>query len=212
MGGKIALVTGAARGLGADVVRVFAENGASVVATDVLHEEGELLVRSIPGAASYLPLDVRDEAAWTDATAEIHRRYGRVDVLVNNAGIARRVLLESCSLEDYLDVVNVNQVGVFLGMRAVIPLMKSSGGSIVNISSIAAESATVPGQTSYAASKWAVNAMTRTAAMELGPYGIRVNSVQPGHLVTLFEKALLLTQIESHVYLVPSMLIKNEYQ
>jgi 3alpha(or 20beta)-hydroxysteroid dehydrogenase len=184
--GRVALVTGAAspRGQGAAEARLFAREGAVVVLTDVSDEEGTETARSIGEAAAYRRLDVTSETGWAAVVAWVLERHGRLDVLVNNAGIWLAKSLEETSLEDYRRVVEINQVGVFLGLRAVVPSMRAAGaGSIVNISSLAGlRGAQVP--LAYAASKWAVRGMSRAAAAELAPSGIRVNAVFPGYVDT----------------------------
>ncbi len=182
--GRVALITGGARGQGEAEARLFAAEGARVVIADVLDEAGAKVAAELGDAARYQHLDVTDEAAWDEAVARTLEAFGRLDVLVNNAGIARAGPLETTSLADYMDVVQVNQVGVFLGMRAAVdPMRRAGGGSIVNISSNAGLEG-VEGVVGYVASKWAVRGMTKTAALELGRYGIRVNSVHPGGVDT----------------------------
>ena len=182
--GKVALISGGARGQGEAEARLFCTEGASVVIGDVLDEQGRKVAAEIGESARYVHLDVTREGDWAHAVAEARARFGRLDILVNNAGIVRTGYLENHSLADYLAVVNVNQVGVFLGMREVIGAMREAGGgSIVNISSNAGLEG-VEGVIGYAASKWAVRGMTKSAALELGQYGIRVNSVHPGGVDT----------------------------
>ncbi len=184
LAGKRALITGAARGQGAAAARLFTDLGASVVIADVLDEAGAALADELGPAGSYAHLDVSDPTAWTAAVHAAAERIGGLDVLVNNAGIIRAAPLETMSLEDYQAVVSVNQVGCFLGMQAVTgPMRDAGGGSIVNISSVAGLKG-VPGVIGYVASKWAIRGMTKTAALELGEYGIRVNSVHPGAIDT----------------------------
>jgi 3alpha(or 20beta)-hydroxysteroid dehydrogenase len=188
--GKVALITGAARGMGASEARLFAKEGAQVALADVLDADGEALATELGDAAIYLHLDVTSEDEWSRAVDEALQRFGRVDVLVNNAGILRFAAIDEMSLEDYMTVIRVNQVGVFLGMRAVIPSMKSSGrgGSIVNISSTEGIRG-APWLVAYAASKFAVHGMTKVAALELGQFGIRANSVHPGGIDTPMVRA-----------------------
>ena len=182
--GKVALITGAARGQGEAEARLFAAEGATVVMTDVLDAQASEVARSIGPAASYHRLDVTEEAGWKHITDDIRSRHGKLDVLVNNAGVLRLGPLEHTTLEDYLAVIRVNQVGVFLGMRAAIPLMKAAGvGSIINVSSIDGLVGMTYG-TGYVASKFAVRGMTKVAALELGRERIRVNSVHPGGIDT----------------------------
>ena len=182
--GRVAIVSGAARGMGAAEARQFAAEGARVVLGDVLDEDGAKVASEIGDAAVYTRLDVSSEDAWKAAVELARDRFGHLDTLVNNAGILRFGALEQTSLEEYELVVRVNQVGCFLGMKTVIPaLREAGGGSIVNISS-AAGMYGVAGVVSYAASKYAVRGMTKVAALELGRAGIRVNSVHPGGVDT----------------------------
>jgi 3alpha(or 20beta)-hydroxysteroid dehydrogenase len=182
--GKVALITGAVGGQGAVEARLFVAEGARVVLADVIDEPGRKLAVELGAAARYEHLDVASERDWTRVMAALMAAHGRLDVLVNNAGILRTAPLEHTSLDDYMAVIRVNQVGVFLGMRAAVePMRASGGGSIVNISSNAGLQG-VQGVVGYVASKWAVRGMTKTAALELGRYGIRVNSVHPGPVDT----------------------------
>jgi 3alpha(or 20beta)-hydroxysteroid dehydrogenase len=180
---KCAVVSGAARGLGEVLCRLFVAQGAQVLAVDVLDDAGRALTRSLGAAAEYRHLDVSREEDWAAAMEHARARWGRVDVLVNNAAILRLAPLADFRLDEYLAVVMVNQVGVFLGMRAAVPAMRERGGAIINVSSVDGLKG-MAGTTAYGASKWAVRGMTRTAAIELGPLGIRVNSVHPGGMDT----------------------------
>jgi len=178
--GKVALVTGAARGQGEAEVRLFAAEGAKVVAADVRVEEGERLAAELGDDVLFVRLDVADEAAWAAAVAATLERFGTLNVLVNNAGIGHTAPFEQHTLADYERVIAVNQTGVFLGMRSVIgPMRDAGGGSIVNISSGAGLRATKY-MVAYAASKYAVTGMTAAGALELARHGIRVNSIHPG--------------------------------
>jgi 3alpha(or 20beta)-hydroxysteroid dehydrogenase len=182
--GKTALITGGARGQGAAAARRFVAEGARVMIADVLSEEGKALADELGDAAWFQQLDVGDEQAWQDAMTEVDRVLGRLDVLVNNAGILFFAPLDQMSLADYERVIRINQIGTFLGMRSAAQMMKRQGsGSIVNISSVEGI-AGMPMLTAYAASKFAIRGMTKVAAMELGPEGIRVNSVHPGAIDT----------------------------
>jgi 3alpha(or 20beta)-hydroxysteroid dehydrogenase len=182
--GRVAIVTGAARGQGAAAARLFVAEGARVVIGDVLDDLGKELAESLGGGAIYRHLDVSSEDDWKAVVDEAVDTLGGVDVLVNNAGILRFAALPDMPLEDYLRIVNVNQVGTFLGMRAVSkPMIAAGKGSIVNISSVEGL-AGMPYLTAYTATKFAIRGMTKVAALELGPNGIRVNSVHPGMIET----------------------------
>jgi 3alpha(or 20beta)-hydroxysteroid dehydrogenase len=177
--GRIALITGAARGTGEATARLFVEEGARVALADILDEQGERVAKELGDAALYVHLDVTSEGDWTRAVQAAVDHFGGLDVLVNNAGVLHMAAIEDTELADFERVVRVNQTGTFLGMRAVVePLRRAGRGSIVNISSIDGLLAH-NGVVAYAASKWAVRGMTRVAALELGKYGIRVNAVCP---------------------------------
>ena len=185
--GKVALISGGSRGQGEAQARLFAREGASVVLADVLDAEGELVAASINdtgGDGVYHHLDVTQQSEWKATVDAAVEQYGRLDILVNNAGIARVKLIEESSLQDYLDVIMVNQIGVWLGMQAAIPAMKEAGGGcIINTSSTAGLEG-YPGLGAYVSSKFAVRGMTKVAAQELGQFNIRVNSVHPGPIDT----------------------------
>lgn len=182
--GKVAVISGGARGQGAAEARLFAAEGARVVVGDVLDGEGEVLAKELGDRAVYLHHDVTDEEAWRHVVETALDRFGRLDALVNNAGVFSLQPLTMTSLDEYRRVIEINQVGVFLGMKAVAPTMAAqASGSIVNISSVAGLQGS-PLTVAYAASKWAVRGMTKVAARELGPFGVRVNSVHPGLIDT----------------------------
>jgi 3alpha(or 20beta)-hydroxysteroid dehydrogenase len=199
--GKVAVVTGAARGQGEAEARRFASEGAQVVLGDVLDEQGEAVAADIGEAARYVHLDVSQEGDWEKAmAAAAELGGGRLDVLVNNAAILRPAAIEDTSLDAYMAVINVNQVGCFLGMRAAMPLMRGSGGgSIVNISSIDGIGSK-NGLISYTASKFAIRGMTKTAAMEWGRFGIRVNSIHPGGVNTVMGNPIGDPSLETAPY------------
>ena len=182
--GKVALITGAARGQGEAEARLFAAEGAKVVLGDVLDEPGKRVAESIGAAAIYLHHDVASEESWKTAIGAAVSKWGRLDVLINNAGILHIAAIVQLELADYMRVVNVNQVGCLLGMKHAIPVMaKTGGGSIVNISSTAGFEGQ-PGLAAYVSTKWAFRGMTKCAAIECGPLGIRVNSIHPGGINT----------------------------
>jgi 3alpha(or 20beta)-hydroxysteroid dehydrogenase len=182
--GKVALISGGARGQGEAHARLFVAEGAGVMLGDLLDEEGRKVAASLGAAARYEHLDVTREEDWQRIVARTTSEFGRLDVLINNAGILRYGPIESTPVEEYRAVVEVNQVGSFLGLKSVIPAMRASGGgSIVNISSVAGLQG-VGGVVSYASSKWAVRGMTKVAALELGDDNIRVNSLHPGMVDT----------------------------
>lgn len=181
---KVAIVTGAARGMGAAHARRMVEEGAQVMLTDMLDAEGEALAASLGASACYRHLDVTDEAGWIEAVAETEKIFGPVSVLVNNAGIIAYGAIEDMAAQVYRRVIEVNQVSVFFGMKSVVPSMRrAGGGSIINISSVAGLMG-APGALAYTASKFAVRGMSKSAAIELAPYQIRVNSIHPGMIDT----------------------------
>jgi len=179
---KICLITGAARGQGADEAELFIKEGAAVWLTDVRDDEGAATAERVGG--TYRHLDVREGAGWEALVSEILETHGRIDVLVNNAGIFHSSSMRKTTLEDYQRVMDINATGVFLGMQAVAtPMREARAGSIVNISSLAGLQGTA-GSFAYSTSKWAVRGMTKTAAIELGRRGVRVNSIHPGLIET----------------------------
>ena len=182
--GKVVLITGAARGQGEAEARLFVEEGAQVVLGDVLDTEGEGVAKSLGEDSIYLHHDVGDPQSWARFVDAARRSFGRIDGLVNNAGIIVFAPLLETTLEQYMDVVRVNQVGCFLGMKAVVPAMRDAGGgSIVNVSSVVGLKGHA-NVAAYSSSKFAIRGLTRTAALELGPLGIRVNSIHPGGVDT----------------------------
>lgn len=181
--GRVALVTGGARGQGAAEAAIFAREGASVVITDVLDDQGEKTAGEL--GCEYLHLDVTSEPEWESVVADTVGRHGRLDVMMNNAGIFQPAQMVNTSLEMWDRTVAINQTGVFLGMRTAAKAMieAGNGGSIVNTSSIAGLEGGF-GAVAYGATKWAVTGMTKTVAKEVGKHGIRVNSIHPGAIVT----------------------------
>jgi len=179
---RVALVTGGARGQGAAEARLFASEGAHVYVTDVLADEGAKTAADVGG--TFIEHDVTSPERWSAVIEQVVRERGHLDVLVNNAGVLLWATMTQTSLADWDRLVAVNQTGVFLGMQAVAPqMMAQRSGSIINISSIGGlRGAGVC--FAYAATKWAVRGMTKGAAQELGPYGVRVNSIHPGIIDT----------------------------
>lgn len=188
--GKVALVTGGARGMGAAHARALANAGAKVVIADLLDADGEALAAQIGAGARYRRLDVSSAEAWQQAVAEIEAIESRLDVLVNNAGILITNAVVDTAAADFERMFRVNQLGTFLGMQAVQPLMaRAGGGSIVNVSSVAGLRSFAH-HVGYASTKWAVRGMTRVAAAEFAPQQIRVNSIHPGLISTPMIDAL----------------------
>lgn len=181
---KVALITGGARGQGAAEAALFIQAGARAIITDVLDEQGQSTADQLGDCCTFLHHDVASATDWSQVVTTVVDRFDRIDVLVNNAGIFKLGKVEETSDELWNQMLAVNQTGVFLGMREISPVMKRQGsGSIVNISSIAGLAGAAIAH-AYSATKWAVRGMTKSAAVELGPHGIRVNSVHPGIIET----------------------------
>jgi 3alpha(or 20beta)-hydroxysteroid dehydrogenase len=183
--GKVAIVTGGARGMGAATGRLFAREGAKVVLSDLLDAQGGAVAADIGASALFLHHDVRVEADWSAVIDTTLQRHGRIDILVNNAGIVHASALDDMVKADIDNVLETNVTGVLLGLKHIAPVMKGQRtGSIINISSVDGFRG-ANGLTAYTASKWAVRGLTKSAAYELGPHGIRVNSVHPGAINTI---------------------------
>jgi 3alpha(or 20beta)-hydroxysteroid dehydrogenase len=184
LNGVVALVTGAARGMGAEHVRGLVAAGATVIATDVLDADGVALAAELGEAVTYRHLDVTDDAQWASLVTDIEAMIGPIGVLVNNAGIVTFGSIETMPADVWQRTISINLTGVWLGMHHVVPSMKrAGGGSIVNISSTAGLQG-YANLGAYVASKWGVRGLTKTAALELGADGIRVNSIHPGPIRT----------------------------
>lgn len=203
--GKVVLITGAARGQGAAEAEMFAREGATVILADVRDELGEEVaahIREFGGRAEYRRLDITDEMAWRALIEHIDNVHGRLDVLVNNAGISGRIGIMDHNLDDWNRVIDINLWGQVVGMREVSPLMtRSGGGSIVNISSIAG--LTGYHAAAYTASKWGLRGVTKVAAMEFVDAGIRVNSVHPGTIDTPMIASATDEQVANNLRVTP---------
>jgi 3(or 17)beta-hydroxysteroid dehydrogenase len=191
--GKIALISGGARGMGAVEARLFAKEGAKVTIGDVLEDEGRKLeaeINATGGVALFVHLDVTHEADWQKAVEATVNRFGKLDVLVNNAGISGRGRVEDTAVEEWDRVMDVNAKGVFLGTKVAIPAMRQGGsGSIINISSQLGLVGTDHSSPQYQASKGAVRLLTKATAIQYAQEGIRANSVHPGPIVTPMTEA-----------------------
>jgi cyclopentanol dehydrogenase len=206
LSGRVALITGAARGQGATEAELFAQEGAKVILTDVLDAAGGAWAAALVEAgleAAYRPLDVTVRSDWEEVVAFAEAEFGFVDLLVNNAGIVSFASVTDTSDEEWQRAIGVNQTGVFHGMRAVVPSMRrAGGGSIVNVSSVFGLTG-VPGYFAYQASKGAVVQMTRAASVDLATDGIRVNCVCPGLIFTDMTKSEPEAMVEENIRMTP---------
>lgn len=188
LAGKVAIVTGGARGMGAVTAKLFIEHGAKVIIADIIDEAGEALAASLGDNARYVHADVSNEADWQPLISAAES-FGPLNILVNNAAVLHVASIADSDADDYMRVIKINQLGTYLGIRAAITPMKKAGrGSIINISSIDGLQAK-NGLSAYVSSKWAVRGLSKSAAIELGPYNIRVNTVHPGGIFTAMHGA-----------------------
>ena len=184
--GKVALISGGARGMGAEEARVFAREGAKVIIGDISEGEGKAVKAQIAeagGQALFVRLDVTEESDWTNAVNQAVSRFGKLDILVNNAGISSRAFTDDTAIDAWDKIMEVNSKGVFLGTRAAVPkMLEAGGGSIINISSIMGLVGSAGGHPAYNASKGAVRIFSKAMAVRHGKDDIRVNSVHPGFM------------------------------
>jgi 3alpha(or 20beta)-hydroxysteroid dehydrogenase len=178
--GKVAIVTGGAQGIGGGIAEIFIQEGAKVIVADISEATGKAQAEKLGEKAFYMKLDVCDEKNWGQLAQAVFDTHGKIDILVNNAAIYFYALIEEAKTEDVRRLLDINSMGPYLGMKAVIPFMKKKlYGSIINISSTDGLRGSC-GMGAYNASKWALRGLTKCIAMEAGPFGIRVNSLHPG--------------------------------
>lgn len=194
--GRVAIITGAAGGQGEATARLFAEEGALVVLADVLEEQGRAVASDIGGNALFRVLDVASEQGWDDCVKAALGRWGRIDVLINNAGVVHAASIFDLKRTDFERVLGINLIGAWLGIKATAPSMISLGkGAIINISSTAGLWG-MNGLAAYTSSKWALRGLTKTAAMELGHRGVRVNAIFPGIINTRMGNSISRESVE----------------
>lgn len=200
--GKVIVITGGAQGMGRSHAEKCVEEGAFAVITDINEEAGIKTAEELGERALFIKHDVTSEEDWAHVVSTVKEKWGRIDCLVNNAGITLYSPIDQLSLEDYMKVVNINQVSVFLGIKSVTEIMKAQGsGDIINISSI---NGLVGGAAGYTDTKFAVRGMTKAAAKDLSPHNIRVNSVHPGVIRTpMLEQDDVRAQVEQFIRTIP---------
>lgn len=182
---KVVFITGGARGIGESTARAFIMEGAKVAITDILVKEGDTLASELGDNAKFFKLDVTAANQWKSTVSLVEKTFGFINVLVNNAGISIMKPILEMTEEEYRRVIDINQVGVFLGMKQVLPSMfNAKGGAIINVSSLAGFRGTTHGSVAYSASKFALRGMTKAVALEVAKKGIRVNTVHPGLIKT----------------------------
>ena len=182
---KVALITGGVGGIGAETARLLVNEGAKVAIADILEDQGKQLADELGDRAKYYSLDVRKADQWQAVVADIEKELGALNILVNNAGIAFMKPILSMTEDEYRRVIDINQVGAFLGMKQVLPAMiEAKSGNIINVSSLAGFRGSEFGSVAYAASKFALRGMTKAVALEMARFDIRVNTVHPGLIKT----------------------------
>jgi len=201
---KVALITGGANGMGASHVKRFVAEGAKVYFTDLSEEAGKNLQKEIGEQTVFIRQDVSSETDWKAVMETIGKTDGKLDILLNNAGIAPSGLIEELSLEEYIKVININQVSIFLSLKYGLPLLKKSGSaSVINISSIAGLKGISAGNAAYSSSKYAVRGLTQVAAIEFAAFNIRVNSIHPGFVKTPMLDAVPADVLEQMIKSIP---------